>query len=302
MGFALGGSFVWSILYVPPHHYAEHNKQAEERTAEKDQNHGFWEKTTDDPVAYFTAWLVGFTGVLAISTIGLWIVTWRASTSQARDMQASIAVANRSANISERALTELEAPFLSVKITEDGITRSYGETGHHFHTLRLVIANFGRTPARIIEMADKAAFVEKNEGLPPEVNPAFASRISIPYGVIAPPQGESQGWSFNLFAFTLRYLAERVEPLKTNELFFYGFVRYETIFRKTYRMGFCYMFDKRTLDFDRRRKLQLPDQGKLKRPKPRGRSLSAPCGVCAIIPGETGEPVVTNSCAFNLCT
>jgi len=186
---------------------------------------GFLDSHGEAVVGFFTIVLATFTGRLWYSTEKLWNVTLR------------------SAETAERALTQLEAPFLSVKITENGITRSYGETSHHFHTLRLVIVNFGRTPARIIELADKAAFVEKNEGLPPEVNPAFASRNSIPYGVIAPPQGESQGWSFNLFAFTLRYVAERVEPLKTNELFFYGFIRYATIFDEVFRVGFCFMFD-----------------------------------------------------------
>jgi hypothetical protein len=33
-------------------------------------------------------------------------------------------------------------------------------------------------------------------------------------------------------------------PLKTKNLFFYGFVRYSTIFDEIFRMGFCYMFDR----------------------------------------------------------
>src|SRR5580658_487146 len=103
---------------------------------------GFLDSHGEAVAGFFTIVLAAFTGRLWYSTEKLWNVTLR------------------SAETAERALTQLEAPFLSVKITENGITRSYGETGHHFHTLRLVIVNFGRTPARIIEMADKAAFVE----------------------------------------------------------------------------------------------------------------------------------------------
>jgi hypothetical protein len=74
----------------------------------------FWEKTEDDPTAYFTLWLMVFTGVLATSTMGLWAVTWRSSVRQSRDMQSSIDVATKAANASERqanVLIAVEAPM-----------------------------------------------------------------------------------------------------------------------------------------------------------------------------------------------
>jgi hypothetical protein len=86
--------------------------QASHAISEESISHGFWEKAADDPVAYFTLWLVGFTGVLAVSTIGLWIVTWRASASQARDMKASIAAAERSADIARDAMIAGERAFV----------------------------------------------------------------------------------------------------------------------------------------------------------------------------------------------
>src|ERR1700730_12646288 len=112
MGFGLGGSFVWGVLYVPPQQHAANNQQAEGASAQKEYKHGFWEKASDDPVAYFTLWLVGFTGVLAVSTIGLWIVTWRASASQARDMKASIAASEKSADIARDAMVAGERAFV----------------------------------------------------------------------------------------------------------------------------------------------------------------------------------------------
>jgi hypothetical protein len=45
----------------------------------------------DEIVAVYTEALAWFTGILAISTIGLWIVSWRAGIRQSSDMQASIA-------------------------------------------------------------------------------------------------------------------------------------------------------------------------------------------------------------------
>jgi hypothetical protein len=48
-----------------------------------------------------TDWLVVFTAVLAWSTIGLWIATLRTGAKQSRDMQASVAVADRAARAAE---------------------------------------------------------------------------------------------------------------------------------------------------------------------------------------------------------
>src|SRR5205823_4243144 len=71
-------------------------------------------KARCDPIAYFTLWLVGFTGILAVSTIGLWIVTWRSSVKQSSDMQASIAAAQKSAQAAQvqaNVMAAVEGPL-----------------------------------------------------------------------------------------------------------------------------------------------------------------------------------------------
>jgi hypothetical protein len=112
MGFAFGGSLVWGVLYTPIQHHAAHDEFVKTSSQEESHKNNFWEKAGEDPVAYFTLWLVGFTGVLAVSTIGLWIVTWRASVSQARDMKASIATAERAADIARQAMIAGERAFV----------------------------------------------------------------------------------------------------------------------------------------------------------------------------------------------
>ncbi len=115
----IGGLFFFALwlfvalpfLYTVPR-YAGHDEAADKCAAEENKNHGFWEKTNCDPTAYFTVWLVAFTGVLAVSTIGLWIVTWRASVSQARDMKASIAAAEKSTEIARDAMIAGERAFI----------------------------------------------------------------------------------------------------------------------------------------------------------------------------------------------
>jgi hypothetical protein len=172
-------------------------------------------------------WLIAlFTGTLWYSTRNLWRAT------------------RRSARIAERALTELEAPFVSIKITDPGVHKKNAEIGHDFMTIWFCIANHGRTPARLIELVDKLALLENGKDWPREVHPDAATRNTMPYGVIAPPNGESPPFSNNLFAFMMNALAADPLPLKTKNFFFYGFVRYSTIFDEVFRMGFCYMFDR----------------------------------------------------------
>ncbi|WP_156526909.1 hypothetical protein [Bradyrhizobium sp.] len=96
-------------MYSPLHEqqHVANDHQSGEQAKEKDNKHGFWEKTLEDPVAYFTLWL-------AVATLGLWIVTWRASLSQARDMRASIAIAARTAE----AAHDANRPWIEAVVTE----------------------------------------------------------------------------------------------------------------------------------------------------------------------------------------
>jgi hypothetical protein len=151
MGFFLGGSLVWGIMYVPPQQHTADNNQASDHPPEKVHKGGFWEKTIDDPVAYFTLWLVGFTGVLAVSTIGLWIVTWRASVSQARDMKASIAAAEKSGEIARDAMIAGERAF----VFTTGVLPLWDletATGLYHWRFRPNWRNSGDTPTRKMTM------------------------------------------------------------------------------------------------------------------------------------------------------
>jgi hypothetical protein len=73
--------------------YAEHIKQqnVEQHSgpiqAEENWLYSFWKWTTHDPVAFYTSALALFTGILGVSTIGLWIVTARGVKNQTSDTQ-----------------------------------------------------------------------------------------------------------------------------------------------------------------------------------------------------------------------
>jgi hypothetical protein len=75
------GILGWQAAYAPTEVEKQKCYEAAETAGHKSEEcKTLWERTTSDPVAFFTLWLVIFTGVLAVSTIGLWFVTWIAST------------------------------------------------------------------------------------------------------------------------------------------------------------------------------------------------------------------------------
>ena len=81
------GVLGWQAAYAP----TETEKRQCEETATKtghktEECKTLWEKTTTDPVAFFTFWLVVFTGVLGASTVLL----WRSGERQAELTQAAL--------------------------------------------------------------------------------------------------------------------------------------------------------------------------------------------------------------------
>lgn len=228
MGFALGGSFVWGILYSPPQQYAANNHQAENASGQKEHKDGFWEKEADDPVAYFTLWLVSFTGVLAVSTIGLWIVTWRASAGQARDMKASIAAAERSADIARDAMIAGERAF--VFATNIMPFWEQSPDGAYNWRFRPNWENSGDTPTRNMTMHSECLLV------PSPIAPGFNFDYETTEigNALNPPKTKSGG------GLAPRFTAPAITPQDIIEiqngrkfLYFWGWARYYDVFTGT---------------------------------------------------------------------
>jgi hypothetical protein len=103
----------------------------------------FWQRTSCDPIAYFTLWLMASTAVLGLATIGLWFATIRG------------------ARIAERALAEHERPWLF--FSSAGIqlrdTHSQPRPPNQFY-VELFWENVGRAPA-LIEGCD-VKFIDKD--------------------------------------------------------------------------------------------------------------------------------------------
>jgi hypothetical protein len=92
------------FLYGVPRY--SHDETANKCTSEESKNHGFWEKASCDPTAYFTLWLVAFTGILAVSTIGLGVATlglYQAGKNQIELARAEFAATHRAKLIIQSA-------------------------------------------------------------------------------------------------------------------------------------------------------------------------------------------------------
>jgi hypothetical protein len=114
---------VLPFLYSVPRY--SHDETPNKCSVEEGKNHGFWEKASCDPTAYFTLWLVAFTGVLALSTIGLSAVTARGVRTQTADTR-----------ILQRAYISVEPGGICLRIDGSSIM------GH------IAIRNAGHLPAR----------------------------------------------------------------------------------------------------------------------------------------------------------
>jgi hypothetical protein len=215
---------------IAPPRYTISDNTDHSATDKHEQSKTVWERfvtivdrTFDDPVAFFTL-------VLAISTIGLWVVTWRSGVRNSTDMQRSVRVA-------ERALESVERAFVFVR----GFAQ-IAETGHDGRVrqwaIMPVIYNSGSTPSRNMllhgnidvrydELPDDFDFPDKwEEGKPREHIPTFIG----PHADI---------WMIPLGAYV-------VDLSKVNsgvkKIYLWGWIDYNDTFPNTerHRTEFCH--------------------------------------------------------------
>lgn len=103
---------------------------------------------SDSRIADYTLWLAIGTGILAISTILLWVETRKGGIRQSRDMRKQLIIAKESADTARSALLDLESPYIHIEDVRFGtVTRV--QMGDSFKSLleyEFVIKNVGRTP------------------------------------------------------------------------------------------------------------------------------------------------------------
>src|SRR4051812_35618615 len=74
------GVLGWQAAYAPTEREKQECRDAAAKSGHKTEEcKSVWERTTSDPVALYTFGLFLFTGVLGLSTIGLWLQTGKAA-------------------------------------------------------------------------------------------------------------------------------------------------------------------------------------------------------------------------------
>ncbi|WP_441232637.1 hypothetical protein [Bradyrhizobium sp. 1200_D9_N1_1] len=215
MGFALGGSVVWGFLYSPQQQNSPNNHQPDDHTSEKESKNRFWEKAQEDPTAYFTLWLVVFTGVLAVSTIGLWVVTAKGTNTQARDTR-----------ILQRAYLTAEPA---------GIVASGGAYSCHPN---ITIRNVGNLPAKKVRWVITHALNESDRFNDFPIDESAAEGdISLSPGIAMTQGGK-----------TIKF--DRSEFGKYNRLFIYiwGIIIYDDGFGEIRHSRFCHRYNGVNID------------------------------------------------------
>jgi len=169
-------------------------------------------------------WVIAdFTVVLAFSTIGLWVVTWRASDRQVRETE-----------ILQRAYISIEAigfePFRSDP-------KNFGDA-------RIQVTNVGKLPARKVSWIASRKFSRKADL---EWFPVNESRMEG--NSVIPPGAEMKKG-------TLRISAQRFDRFKrgmgTRDRFLYvwGLIRYEDGFGQMRFTRFCHRYNIAALETD----------------------------------------------------
>ena len=181
---AVGGELWDASQYTQPPKYSQqstqHNDENNRACSKDESNKTFWEKTRCDPISFFTLCLMISTTVLAASTIGLWIVTWRSGIRQSKDMQASIKLARDEFRASHNPALRLKHIWLA---TDNGVD-FFGriETGRRI-VARLDVVNIGSATAiiRIINFVTRIVPLgERLPQRPPYNDGETAGRIELP--------------------------------------------------------------------------------------------------------------------------
>jgi hypothetical protein len=182
--------------------------------------------------AVATIAIAWFTYTLRQSTDRL----WKAGDDQLKQIR-------RSANISERALTELEAPHLSIRIIDNGVVVTHlMPERYDRRRLDYAFVNHGRTPAQIVSYSQKIRAVRPGQGSPPPISEELLDHV--PYGFIIPPEGREAEVIGMSCATEIEPEYESLLDDSTNFAFLLVAVRYRDVFGSIYFLSLCYMLDK----------------------------------------------------------
>jgi hypothetical protein len=254
LGF-FGATAIWAAIFVLQPNYNSAGQNSNEKAANETKSDGFWEKTRTDPIAYFTLWLVGFTGVLATSTIGLWIVTWRASVRQSRDMQSSVAAIGRSADAAKRsadAFMSAEKAHLFIDIKQETAGKIVATAGRWDKSesmfesevdrpaVAYFFTNIGRSSAILKELSENFVF----ESLDPEPDLTWYALREQPVEQIVVMPGQPSSTFICPLKGTMT-VGKCVDFQKRKAGFWlYGYVKFDDVFGRQHEWRYRFRYQR----------------------------------------------------------
>jgi hypothetical protein len=253
------GFFLFHLGAATEHaQYAAQQQQLEKRlngVQPKDNRlYSFWEWTTHDPVAFYTFILALFTLVLAVSTIGLWIVTYLTlrharddAERQAKEMQETFRIGSGANQIAAtNAERQLRAYVTAPRVilTTHRLPSTLSATNHlkagPIDTFDMVVVfrNGGQTPARNVIIKVSSAEIP----IPFRGGFNFQDTGRVGYGLIGPNSEVSSPLLSNK-AVTFE------RGTDGHKWLLWGSVEYDDIFAGSYRhrTEFCFEMVVRTL-------------------------------------------------------
>jgi hypothetical protein len=143
----------WQAAYAPTEFEKEECQKAAYASGHKSEDcKTLWEKTTSDPVAFFTFWLSIFTAVLGGSTIALWLAGERQlqliegnAEQQSQDMREANAIARNAIIANRRAWIVIDDALLI------GPNTHFKNDGIWLHHL-VMVRNIGNAPALNVDI------------------------------------------------------------------------------------------------------------------------------------------------------
>jgi hypothetical protein len=147
------GVLGWQAAYAPSEIEKRQCQEAAHKSGHKSEDcKTLWERTTSDPVAFFTFWLVISTVGLGASTVLLWYAgekqllhARRSIAIQSRDMRASIALAEEANKLNRETFFASQRPWLTLDIELQSGFQSDGNTG--VVEFEVTVKNVGSVPA-----------------------------------------------------------------------------------------------------------------------------------------------------------
>jgi hypothetical protein len=247
----------WQAAYAPTDAQKQQCYDAAERSGHKTEEcKSIWERTTSDPVAFFTFWLVISTVGLGASTLLLWFAgerqlrhARRSAAIQSRDMRASIEAAKQSAAVAGYAAEAAHKSNKIAKETAERQLRAYVlpqkavakvmKLGHS-PEIRVEFRNSGQTPAYGLTNNMQGGFQRPGD---PDAVLKWGDRVSK--ATVAP---NTKLIAFGGETTMLPLTQASFDGVKEGRFIFYvcGETRYTDAFGNNRTTRYRYMFDDRT--------------------------------------------------------